>query len=149
MQVAAPKELYNRPANLFVAGFIGSPEMNLIGGRIENGAFRTEGQSVPLMEPLLRRLKSRPEAAVLGIRPQHLKLVAPESEGLDARLNSVEFMGHEVYLHADLDGAPVTVVATAAEYEALGRATGPIRIAPEAEWIHVFDRDSGENISLA
>ena len=145
MQVASPKELYNRPANLFVAGFIGSPEMNLIDGQIDGGQFRIGGQTAPLGGTLPARLTRKPDNAVLGVRPQHLRLA---QTGLNAVLKNVEFMGHEVYLYAEIDGMPVTSVATTAEFDALGRSSGTIALTPDPDHLHIFDRDSGDNVSL-
>ncbi|TPE48992.1 ABC transporter ATP-binding protein [Amaricoccus solimangrovi] len=144
MQVATPKELYEHPANLFVAGFIGSPEMNLLDGRIEGGDFVIGGQRTPLGPKVTDRLSDLPAEAVLGIRPQHLGLA---QSGLAARLTNAEFMGHEVYLHADLEGRPIVAVVGAAQYEALGRAER-IHLRPEPEHIHVFDKSGGGNVSL-
>src|SRR6218665_1411503 len=76
MQVATPKELYNKPANLFVAGFIGSPEMNLIDVALDGGDFVVGSQRLALGPHLESRLSARPADAVIGIRPQHLSLVA-------------------------------------------------------------------------
>ncbi|MBR9891890.1 sn-glycerol-3-phosphate ABC transporter ATP-binding protein UgpC [bacterium] len=148
MQVATPKELYEQPANLFVAGFIGSPEMNVIEGHVDGGAFRTGGQVIPLGEALTSRLSASPERAALGIRPQHLTLATGINGALSAQLRGVEFMGHEVYLHALLDGREVTTVASAAEFERMDRALDTIRLLPEAANMHIFDRDSGRNVSL-
>ncbi|TQS73567.1 sn-glycerol-3-phosphate ABC transporter ATP-binding protein UgpC [Rhodobacteraceae bacterium] len=146
MQVATPKELYDRPANLFVAGFIGSPEMNVMDGQISDGAFHIGTQSVALDAGLMQRLQSRPDQAAFGIRPQHLRLSG--HDGLRARLQSVEFMGHEVYLHAELDGHQITSVATAADYEAIGTDDDAIHLTPEPGQGHVFDRHNGTNVSL-
>ncbi|SLN23515.1 sn-glycerol-3-phosphate import ATP-binding protein UgpC [Aquimixticola soesokkakensis] len=147
MQVATPKELYNKPANLFVATFIGSPEMNIIEGAVQGNEFHTKGQSIALDAALLARLGARPRQAALGIRPQHLRLV-PEGTGLKATIRSVEFMGHEVYVHALLDGTQITVVVSAAEFEALGEGASVVHLRPDAEWVHIFDRESGQNVSL-
>ncbi|OUD08432.1 sugar ABC transporter ATP-binding protein [Marivivens niveibacter] len=145
MQVATPKELYDAPANLFVAGFIGMPEMNLVNGRIEGTSFHTAGQAITLPDHVLARLSAKPENAVLGIRPQHLKL---SQTGLSARLKNVEFMGHEVYLYADLDGAEIVCVVTTAEYDAMDANADTIRVLPDPTRIHIFDQDSGTNVSL-
>ena len=70
-QIGAPLELYDRPANLFVAGFIGSPAMNLIDGRIDGGAFHGAGGTAWPLPATARR----PTGAVIyGIRPEHLRL---------------------------------------------------------------------------
>ncbi|WP_226622666.1 ABC transporter ATP-binding protein [Alloyangia pacifica] len=146
MQVATPKELYDRPANLFVAGFIGSPEMNVIDGEIEGTDFRLGGQVISLDDAVLNRMHAKPQEAALGIRPQHMKLSA--GNGLTARLRSAEFMGHEVYLHAMLEGKEITTVAGAAEYDSLDRSDERIRLTPDLGHAHIFDRASGANVSL-
>ncbi|KRD72683.1 MULTISPECIES: sn-glycerol-3-phosphate ABC transporter ATP-binding protein UgpC [Sinorhizobium/Ensifer group] len=146
MQVATPKELYNRPANLFVAGFIGSPEMNLVDATLQGGELQIGGQRLALGAHLERRLSARPAEAVLGMRPQHLSLVA-DGPGLSARLSNAEFMGHEVYLHADLDGRKLVSVVGAAEFEALGQSD-VIRLRPDPDHLHVFDKTDGRNVSL-
>ena len=93
-------------------------------------------------------MTARPDNAALGIRPQHLKLANGVNGALSAQLRSVEFMGHEVYLHARLDGREITSVASAADYDAMDRSMDTIRLLPEAANIHIFDRDSGHNVSL-
>ncbi|MFK0276406.1 ABC transporter ATP-binding protein [Ensifer sp. NPDC090286] len=146
MQVATPKELYNRPANLFVAGFIGSPEMNLIDARLDGGDVSIGSQRLPLGSNLETRLSSRPAEAVFGIRPQHLSLAA-DGAAFSAKLTNAEFMGHEVYLHADLEGRKFVSVVGAAEFEALGRSD-VIRLRPDPAQLHVFDKTDGRNVSL-
>lgn len=146
MQVATPKELYNRPANLFVAGFIGSPEMNLVDATFEGSGLRIGSQRLELGTNLERRLSARPSEAVLGMRPQHLSLSA-DGRGLSARLTNAEFMGHEVYLHADLEGRKLVSVVGAAEFEALGRSD-VICLRPDPAHLHLFDKTDGRNVSL-
>ena len=145
MQVATPKELYTSPANLFVAGFIGTPEMNLLDGRLDGGDFVIGGQRLALDPEVLARLGARrPAAAVLGIRPQHLTL---GTAGLEARITHAEFMGHEVNLHADLEGRKLVAVVGAADYDALAEGDR-VRLRPAAEHVHVFDAAEGHNVSL-
>ncbi|MDS9467453.1 sn-glycerol-3-phosphate ABC transporter ATP-binding protein UgpC [Paracoccus sp. MBLB3053] len=144
MQVATPKELYNHPANLFVAGFIGSPEMNLLDGSLQAGQFVVGNQRLALGDDVLSRLSTQPQDAVLGIRPQHLAL---DPNGLKARLTNAEFMGHEVYLHAELEGQKIIAVVGTAEFEQMGRAS-TIGLSPIAEHIHIFDKSDGSNVSL-
>lgn len=94
-QVAPPLELYRDPANLFVAGFIGSPAINLLPGRIEGGVCRVAGGEVPA--------SGVPEGdCFLGIRPEHL---TPDPDGpLTGRLEFIETLGNEVILHAAVGG---------------------------------------------
>ena len=146
MQVASPKELYNRPANLFVAGFIGSPEMNLIEGAMDGGDFVIGSQRLALGGELAARLSATPSQAVLGVRPQQFSLVN-EGPALEASLHNAEFMGHEVYLHADCEGHRLVSVVGAAEFEARGRSD-VIRLLPDAGKLHIFDKSDGRNVSL-
>lgn len=148
MQVATPKELYNKPANLFVASFIGSPEMNMIDGHIEGTALKTAGQTIELGEALMKRLSSKPTQAVLGVRPQHLRLAPKGGDGLTAQIRNIEFMGHEVYIYATLDGNDIVSVANTAEFEELAPEGDEIKLVPDLEWLHIFDRESGQNVSL-
>ncbi len=146
MQVATPKELYNAPANLFVAGFIGTPEMNLVEGAMEGGDFVVGSQRLAMGSDLSGRLSSQPADAVLGIRPQQFSLVA-HGPALEAKLVHAEFMGHEVYMHADCEGRRLVSVVGAAEFEARGQSD-VIRLRPDPKTLHVFDKSDGRNVSL-
>ncbi|MGN8022495.1 ABC transporter ATP-binding protein [Phyllobacterium sp. 22229] len=106
-QAGAPLELYDRPANAFVAGFIGSPAMNLLRGQAVDGMIKlTTKLSVPL-----------PAAAdgpvIWGIRPEHLSLVPAGSEGaLRVRVTAVESTGHATFVMGDMDGIMITALFT-------------------------------------
>jgi oligogalacturonide transport system ATP-binding protein len=146
MQVATPKELYSRPANLFVAGFIGSPEMNLVDVKLDGPDFLIGSQRMAIGPHLEKRLETRPQDAVAGIRPQHFALV-DGGPSFTARLTNAEFMGHEVYLHAELEGRKLVSVVGAADFENLGRSE-TIRLRPDPEQLHIFDKSDGRNVSL-
>jgi multiple sugar transport system ATP-binding protein len=138
-QIGAPLDLYDRPANLFVAGFIGSPAMNMIKGTIRGAEFETEhGNRLSLGRA---PATSEGRRAVYGIRPEHL--------------------------HLSADGVPVTVVVvepTGAETQAVVKAGEDqlvcvfrerisakpgeiIRVAPEPGLIHLFDADDGHRLT--
>jgi ABC-type sugar transport system ATPase subunit len=88
-QIGTPDEIYNRPSSLFVAGFVGTPPMNLIAGELIEGAFRYGALNTPL--PLADAGK-----ATLGIRPQHIAVAAPDEPGvLPATIFAVEHLGRE------------------------------------------------------
>ncbi len=113
-QVGTPLELYNRPANRFVAGFIGSPHMNFLDGTIDAaGNGRTVvtlagGQRLELPSTgITGKAGSR---VTVGVRPQHITLGRSESS-IAARLTLVEALGAETVLHADLAGQKILVVA--------------------------------------
>ncbi|UJW74851.1 ABC transporter ATP-binding protein [Rhizobium sp. SL42] len=152
MQVADPVTLYNRPANAFVAGFIGSPEMNLISAKLTAlDEIIVANQTVPLVDGLRNRLiANAPQQVTMGIRPQHLRIAAPETRGtLSGRISHVEFMGHEVYLYVDIGAERVIAVVPSSQFDRGAIRDDRIWLTPDIAQMHIFDRQSGENISLA
>ena len=110
-QVGTPLQLYDDPDNLFVAGFIGSPKMNFLTARAENGALilpEYGGQRIPI--PALATPPATGEMVTLGLRPDLFK------RGGDARLalttEIVEHLGGETYVYASQDKGPVLTIAT-------------------------------------
>jgi multiple sugar transport system ATP-binding protein len=114
-QVGPPKELYNEPVNLFVAGFIGSPAMNFVGARLEDGKLRLPFGDVPLegrLRARLERSKGSHRDVIAGVRPEHLEdaRFAPDMErGLKFQVNVdvVEEMGSELYAFFSIRGDSV------------------------------------------
>ncbi|MDD2870154.1 ABC transporter ATP-binding protein [Neomegalonema sp.] len=154
MQVADPATLYERPENLFVAGFIGMPEMNLVEARLERGpeghALRFGDQVLRLgPEQNARIAANAPEEVTLGLRPQHFRLAGPDdSHALEAQVGKVDFLGHEVDAHVTIGGAKFTVVLPVELFREASRG-GSIRLRADENRVHVFDRASGANVSLA
>ncbi|HSD81549.1 MAG TPA: sn-glycerol-3-phosphate ABC transporter ATP-binding protein UgpC, partial [Solirubrobacteraceae bacterium] len=114
-QFATPRELYDNPRNLFVAGFIGSPSMNFFAGRIENDTVRTPLGDLPLEDEVRRRLH-RHEAAsrdvIVGIRPEEFEdaRFAADRDGgfvFEAPVEIVESMGSEIYAYFGYEGSDV------------------------------------------
>jgi oligogalacturonide transport system ATP-binding protein len=158
-QVDTPTALYERPANAFVAGFIGSPEMNLLPARLE---ATDTGLTVQLAGTRLRLpparvatlagLAQRADGAVqLGLRPEHLTL-APRAQGdsepLSARLRFTEHMGSEVYVHVDLGDLVMTARIPAEQALPLqGLQRGdPVTLHAQMSAAHLFDADSGMSL---
>jgi multiple sugar transport system ATP-binding protein len=110
-QVATPKVLYEDPANLFVAGFIGSPAMNFLPARIEGGNVRLPFGDVPLPEGLAGRVGSESRDVIAGMRPEHFEDANVASErGIQgmkfkAKVEVVESMGSELYAYFDVKGS--------------------------------------------
>ncbi|GAA2512765.1 sn-glycerol-3-phosphate ABC transporter ATP-binding protein UgpC [Pilimelia columellifera] len=112
-QVAAPRELYERPVNLFVAGFIGSPAMNFLPGMAEEGRVRCPLGDLPMSAPLARDWDAagRPARVVVGLRPEHFedsRLVddtarAPGAK-FEAEAEMVESLGSDTYVHVGVEG---------------------------------------------
>jgi multiple sugar transport system ATP-binding protein len=110
-QVAAPKELYEDPKNLFVAGFIGSPAMNFFSGQLESDSIKTPMGAIPLDDQLRRRLESHgsgARAVIIGIRPEDFEDAQFAPEGhvgwtFEAPIELTESMGSEIYAHFDFE----------------------------------------------
>jgi multiple sugar transport system ATP-binding protein len=110
-QVDAPRELYDHPRNIFVAGFIGSPAMNFFAGAIEGDTIRAPMGSIPLREELRRALESHGSGrrdVIIGVRPEDFEDANFAPEGHDgwtfeAPIELTESMGAEIYAHFDFD----------------------------------------------
>jgi multiple sugar transport system ATP-binding protein len=105
-QVASPKELYNDPVNLFVAGFIGSPAMNMLSGELDGDTLRLPMVEVRLPEDVRSRLGADPpKQVVVGIRPEHFQDAALVGEAAErgttfkTKVDVVEWLGSELYVH--------------------------------------------------
>ena len=141
-QVGAPLELYDRPANVFVAGFIGSPSMNLFTGtmRREGGQPRVEVEGATFIAPDLPGL-TEGRRVVYGVRPEHLDLA---DSGFAAKVVVVEPTGSETHVVMRLGSHDVVAVFR----ERHGFRPGDtIHLAPRPELIHLFDADNGERIN--
>jgi multiple sugar transport system ATP-binding protein len=129
-QLGTPEEIYDRPADLFVAGFIGSPPMNLLRGEIADGEFRAPGDvRMPVRH-------TRCGAAVLGIRPEDIRVVAPEDGAIRAAIYTVELTGESTLVTADVGGARISARADRAFRAPIGT---PIGLAIDAARLSLFD----------
>ena len=115
-QVDAPQALYDHPANLFVAGFIGSPPMNLVRARVEHGAdglelvVGSQSLALPFDVPDALRERAGGAAIVVGVRPEaihHVPAGVPEREALEAPVLLVESLGSDLLVHTELDAPAV------------------------------------------
>ena len=154
MQVADPATLYDRPANDFVAGFIGMPEMNLVKCVLtRNGmapVITAGSQQITVTDGLADRLSAVDGPVTMGIRPQHLKIVAAGAEGsFTGKITNLEFMGHEVNLHAEVDGATFVAVVPTGEFDPSLQRGDLVGLRPDGRLMHIFDADSGDNLSLS
>jgi multiple sugar transport system ATP-binding protein len=141
-QIGAPLDLYDRPANLFVAGFIGSPAMNVLKGRISGGAkpaFRAEnGIELPLASA---PSASDGKPATYGFRPEHLRIA---QDGVPAQVVVVEPTGSETQVMLKLGDADIVAVFR----ERIAAQPGEvIKIAPDLKTVHLFDGESGQRLA--
>ncbi len=136
-QIGAPLELYDRPANLFVAGFIGSPAMNFVPGRLAGGAFHGGG----VVLPVAGGNGTARADVVWGIRPEHWHLAG---EGMAAEVVVVEPTGSETQVVARIGAATVTC---AFRERIAARPGERIGIAPDPAMVHLFDQASGQRLN--
>ncbi|MEV4759531.1 sn-glycerol-3-phosphate ABC transporter ATP-binding protein UgpC [Micromonospora sp. NPDC049559] len=177
-QVGPPQELYDHPANLFVAGFIGSPSMNFLQAAVVDGRLRTALGELPLGDRVRRELEAEnaPRELIMGIRPEHFEDAELVEEGtrangveFEAPVDIVESMGSDKYVYFTVEGER----ATAAELDELAADSGAddlsamgsnlvTRLSAESSvtegesrrvWfnldkIHLFDPANGRNLTL-
>jgi len=154
-QVADPMTLYDRPENLFVAGFIGTPPMNFFSGSVvtEGGspAFRNEAFTLPLPGPLSRQAADAAgREVVLGLRPEDIGSAAaeaaPDGSHLTATVDVVEPMGAESYVHARVGDTPFVARVDAHRSFQVGREVSMGVFAAKA---HLFDAATQARIGRA
>ncbi|HET9243014.1 MAG TPA: ABC transporter ATP-binding protein [Gaiella sp.] len=145
-QCAPPRELYMRPANAFVAGFIGSPAMSLLEVPLgTNGSIDLAGVPIPLPAETASSCGARGLARLLvGLRPEALTLA---SEGIAARVEAVEVLGADAYVFctAEIAGAETRITARADARLAPERGE-TVRLDPQGDDPHLFDPESGERL---
>jgi len=137
-QIGAPLDLYDRPANIFVAGFIGSPAMNLVKGTVSNGALRMEDGTAWPLPTQGGRLADGP--AVYGVRPEHLIL---DAGGIPATVQVVEPTGSETQVLMRIGGQSV-IGAFRERVTAKPGEILPVR--PDPALVHLFDQQSGQRL---
>jgi multiple sugar transport system ATP-binding protein len=144
-QVDTPLKLYDKPANLFVAGFIGSPQMNLLEGIADNGAAKLGGYHVPVDPTAERKMNGK---VTVGVRPENWRLVSEGEGGLPVRVTVVEELGADsfVYGTCDVEGVPSNVIVRVA-----GRAHPhkgeTLYVTTDPHHVHVFDTETGARLS--
>jgi len=118
LQLAAPETIYNDPAHVEVARFVGQPRINILPAVAENGRIDLEGIRLALSD------KAANGPVSLGIRPEFVKLSADGRVGLGGRVERLEFLGSEVIVHCRLEAAGDAIVAKLTPQEARGLAAG-------------------------
>jgi len=137
-QMGAPLDLYDRPANLFVAGFIGSPSMNFLKGEVRDGMCQLDGVALPLPAS---GAGGEGQKIVYGIRPEHWSLTG---NGVPAVVRLTEPTGSETQVMAHLGGAPITC---AFRERVMARPGETIHIAPDPALVHLFDDATGARLN--
>ena len=149
-QVGAPLELYNRPCNTFVAGFIGSPRMNFVEGAItavDGDTFTFQGKGLDPLRLPLRGMDLQPTGAVtFGIRPEDLEPASGGESGWDVLVSVSEQHGADTYLHCEFPGGEPVLIHQPGQSNV--KRGDKLRVHPHAGSWHLFDAE-GERIGPA
>ncbi|WP_433382974.1 ABC transporter ATP-binding protein [Actinoplanes sp. CA-142083] len=170
-QVGSARQLYEEPANLFVAGFIGSPPMNFVPGKVKDGHIETPFGTVSAAGERLSKVGDR-DLVILGLRPEHfedVRLVPAEKRSrgqtFTAEVDVTEWLGHELYAYVPYDSAPEvteqleelereldseqmrTQLVVALDASSRIKSGVPAELWFDPERMHVFDAATGENLT--
>ena len=157
-QIGTPQEVFNQPANLFVAGFIGTPQMNFFDGQLakKDGKYQiTVGEATVVLGEVAQKLLAEKGvgdmAVTVGIRPEHISFATEAgSHTITSKVDVSEMMGSEVYLHVNAVGKDVVLRIPTMDLPEEHRAGIPygteIRFAFRPELIHLFDPQTEKNL---
>jgi len=144
-QVDTPLALYDRPVNLFVAGFIGSPAMNLLQADPADGGARVGGYVVPIDREAASRMK---DEITVGVRPEAWRLVDEGEGGMPVKVTVIEELGADAFLYgtSDVDGTPTQVVVRMEARRDVQKGS-TVHVTTDPAKVHVFDTSTGERLS--
>ena len=156
-QIGTPQEVFDHPANLFVAGFIGVPQMNFFDAELtkQDGKYSVvlDGVSVALSDEKQANLEKnnvQPQAITLGVRPEHIALLGDGSQMLHGTVDVSEMMGSAVHLHVTSQGKDVIIIVQTMDLRGpnhISLTTGQkIAFTFGGNVVHLFDRESGKNL---
>ena len=158
-QIGTPQEVFDHPTNLFVAGFIGTPQMNFFDAELvkEDGRYAVvlENARVELSEAKqanLARKQVQPGPITLGVRPEHISLAGDASQAVRGTVDVAEMMGSAVHLHVDACGRDTIVILQTMDLQGAGHPIPAIGSALPFTFggnvAHVFDRETGRNLEV-
>jgi ABC-type sugar transport system ATPase subunit len=149
-QIDTPMALYERPGNLFVAGFLGSPAMNVLRGRLVAGSglgLQLAGGRILSIEGAVMPADWLGREIVMGVRPEHLQPARSEqAASFETVIEGLEPVGNEIFVNVSLDGAPLVLRVPPQTLPGIG-ATLPVAI--QTSHLHFFDAESGERLSAS
>jgi multiple sugar transport system ATP-binding protein len=148
-QVDTPLNLYDQPENVFVAGFIGSPAMNLFEGTVEGESAVSGGLQVPL-SPTARERLGGDKTVTIGVRPEEFRVLGEGEKGLDVTVELVEELGADAYLYGlqvgNEDPDAKQIVARVDTRRGLVTG-GKVTLGADLEKVHVFAGGSGARLT--
>jgi len=149
-QIGTPQEVFNHPHNLFVAGFIGTPQMNFFDAKLtkEEGKYFVElgGVKVALSEEKQARLAANnvePQDVTLGVRPDHIDIV---DSGVAAKVDVSEMMGSSVHLHVSAEGKDVIIIVPTIEMKGEYSMGSALNFSFDGAVAHVFSKETERNL---
>ena len=158
-QVGTPQDVFDHPYNLFVAGFIGTPQMNFIEAELERKSaddyeVSLDGKEVELSESKVANLAKAgvsSQKVILGVRPEHVMAIPMgESRGFTGKVELTELMGSALHIHLSAFGRDMIVVAQTRDLQKAGygmiEAGEEIRFTFDGTVCHVFAKDTGLNL---
>ena len=153
-QIGTPQEVFNKPVNTFVAGFIGMPQMNFYDGqlKLENDQYVVEVQGARIIpsEDKQERLKKHNVPAMqvtVGARPEHITLDEREGAMMEGRVDVSEMMGSSVHIHLNSDGNDSIIIVPTLDLGDRTLRTGDtVRFTFAPNVLHLFDPETGRNL---
>ena len=156
-QIGTPQEVFDHPANLFVAGFIGVPQMNFFDAELmKNGEeymVSVDGVVMPLSaekQANLKRNGVQPQTITLGVRPEHITLKGEPSRMLTGKVDVSEMMGSAVHLHVTSQGKDIIIIVQTMDLKDQSALTmgKDISFTFPAETVHLFDKTTTMNLEI-
>ena len=151
-QIGTPQEVFNNPRNLFVAGFIGSPQMNFFDAKlvrdgdkyfVELGGYKVELDAEK--EARLAANDVQTQDVTLGVRPEHTTIV-DKPNGIAARVDVIEMMGSSVHLHVSAEGRDVIIIVPTLDMKDQYAMGDTVHFAFEGSVAHVFSKENEKNL---
>ena len=149
-QIGTPQEVFNHPYNLFVAGFIGTPQMNFFDAKLlkENGKYFVQlaNVKVELSQDKQERLAANnvePQDVTLGVRPEHTNLV---EGGVPAKVDVSEMMGSSIHLHVSAEGRDVIIIVPTIDMKGSYSIGDTVSFSFNGNVAHVFSKETEKNL---
>jgi multiple sugar transport system ATP-binding protein len=145
-QVDTPRNMYDNPNNVFVAGFIGSPAMNLLKVDAEGGTLHFGGATMAIPRETAEVADKAGRKITVGVRPEDMDIVG-ENEGLPTVINLVEELGADAYVYgtAEVDGKPYDIIARVDGRKPPEKGE-KVHFAPKQGHLHLFSTETGERL---
>ena len=147
-QVDTPLRLYDKPVNLFVAGFIGSPQMNLLAAHAKDGKAQIGDYLVPVDPAASKQLGAGHHNITVGVRPEAWRVVTQAEGGLPVKVTVVEELGADAFVYgtSGVEGTPSNVIVRVSARDSVHKGD-TLFVTTDPHHVHVFDTDTGERLS--